>query len=64
MEKKTGAMGAGYGRGLASLMLMSDMLDGPYSLDKTEKYNRSRAYCHTCIVGRKNPELCEKCDRK
>lgn len=59
--KKIGT--TGYGRALTSLMLMTAMIDGPYSLDKTEKRNYSRAYCHTCIVGRKNPELCEKCDR-
>jgi hypothetical protein len=48
----------------ALLAGMSLMADGPYSGFSPSRVGRKQSYCHTCIVGRKNPEMCEKCDRK
>jgi hypothetical protein len=33
-------------------------------VEKLERKYKKHGFCKTCIVGRKTPEACEKCDRK
>lgn len=46
------------------LMLLNAIIGSEYNGLMGTKRTNKQSYCHTCIVGKKNPEMCEKCDRR